>query len=125
MQTLQKLAPRHPQIAQRKQRYQVGRVFGQATVLDLGVAELPFDDAKWVLHFGPDTCLDLLQLVQDGAHGRALVQRTALARAHGHMPLGSDVLRLFALGHALVTRIGKHIGFVTIESHRLPWRLNS
>ena len=37
MQTLQKLAPRHPQIAQRKQRYQVGGVFGQATVLDLGV----------------------------------------------------------------------------------------
>lgn len=33
MQTLQKLAPRHPQIAQRKQRYQVGRVFGQATAL--------------------------------------------------------------------------------------------
>lgn len=40
MQTLQKLAPRHPQIAQRKQRYQVGRVFGQATVLDLGVRQL-------------------------------------------------------------------------------------
>ena len=57
----------------------------------------------------PDTRLGLLQLVQDSAHGRALVQRTALTRAHDHMPLGSDALRIFALGHTLVNRIGKHI----------------
>ena len=64
---------------------------------------------KWVFRLGPDTRLGLLQLVQDGTHGRALVQRPALARAHGHMPLGSDALRIFALGHTLVNRIGKHI----------------
>ena len=32
-----------------------------------------------------------------------------LTRAHDHMPLGSDALRIFALGHTLVNRIGKHI----------------
>lgn len=64
---------------------------------------------KWVFCLGPDTRLGLLQLVQDGTHGRALVQRTALTRAHDHMPLSSDALRIFALGHTLVNRIGKHI----------------
>ena len=62
-----------------------------------------------MFRLGPDTRLGLLQLVQDGTHGRALVQRTALTRAHDHMPLGSDALRIFALGHTLVNRIGKHI----------------
>ena len=115
LQPLQKTAPRHPQLAQRKQRHQMGRVPGQPPVLDFGVAELPFDDTKWVFRLGPDTRLGLLQLVQDGAQGRALVQRPALARAHGHMPLGSDALRIFALGHTLVTRIGKRIGLRTME----------
>ena len=38
-----------------------------------------------------------------------------LTRAHDHMPLGSDALRIFALGHTLVTRIGKRIGLRTME----------
>ena len=52
LQPLQKTAPSHPQIAQRKQRHQVARVLGQPAVLDLGVAELPLDHTEWVFHLG-------------------------------------------------------------------------
>ena len=44
-----------------------------------------------------------LQLVLDRAHRCALVQHLALARAHGHVPVGFDVLGLCSLSYALVT----------------------
>ena len=115
LQPLQKPAPRHPQIAQRKQRHQVGRVLGQPSVLDFHVANLPLDDPKRVLHLGTYAGFHLFELVQDGTHGVALVQRPALSRAHGHMPIGFDALNFFALGHTLVAGIGKYIGFFTMD----------
>ena len=115
LQPLQKPAPRHPQIAQRKQRHQVGRVLGQPSVLDLHIAKLPLDDPKRVLHLGTYAGFHLFELVQDGTYGAALVQRPAFARAHGHMPIGFDALNFFALGHTLVAGIGKHIGFLTVD----------
>lgn len=62
---VQKPFASHPQIAQRKQRHQVGRVLGQPSVLDLHEAKLALDDPKRVLHLGPDADLGLLQLLQD------------------------------------------------------------
>ena len=117
LQPLQKPAPSHPQIAQRKQRHQVGRVLGQPPVLDLDVAELPLDDPEGVFHLGPDAGLGLLQLLQDGSHGRALVHRTALARHHRNVPVHVGVLglNLFALLNAPVARVGKDIGFFTMD----------
>lgn len=50
----------HPQIRQRKQRHQIGRVLGQAPVLDLDVAKLPLDDPQRMLHLCPDAGFDLL-----------------------------------------------------------------
>lgn len=115
LQPLQKTAPSHPQIVQCKHRHQDGRVLGQPAVLHFCVAKLPLNDAECVFHLGPDACLGLLQLVQDGSHGRALVQRTALGWAHGHMPVGLNALDFFALCHALVTCIGKYIKLFTMD----------
>lgn len=115
LQPLKKTAASHPQIAQRRQRYQVGRVFGQARVLNLRVSELTLDDADWVFYLSPDTGLFQLEQVRNSPHERAFVQRTALARAHGRKSLGRDVLRLLSLGHPMAARIGKHIGLFTMN----------
>ena len=100
---LQQCASHHPQVGQCKQRVQLRRVLGQPSVAHLHVPELTFDDPERVFHLGPDACLDLFQLVQDRAHRRALVQHLALARSHGHVPVGFDVLGLCSLSYALVT----------------------
>jgi hypothetical protein len=57
----------HPQVAKRKQRDQLRRVFDQAPIPSLAIAELAFDHPEGVFHFGPSAGLDLLQLV-DGVH---------------------------------------------------------
>lgn len=57
----QKPRARHPQIAQRKQRHQVGRILGPPPVLDLYEAKLPLDDPKRVYHLGPNAGLGLLR----------------------------------------------------------------
>ena len=44
LEALAKVSPALSTDSQRKQRYQVGRAFGQSLVLDLDVAELPFDE---------------------------------------------------------------------------------
>lgn len=43
------------------------------------------------------------------------VQRFALARAYGHVPVGLDALRLLALGHTLVARVGEHNGLFPVH----------
>ena len=53
----------HPQVAQRKQRDQLCRVFDQAPIPSLAIAELALDHPEGVFHFGPNAGLDLLQLV--------------------------------------------------------------
>lgn len=75
---------RHPQVAQCKQREQLRRVLGQVSIAHLHMTELAFDHAKRVFHLGTDTGLGLLQFLQDRAHGRVLVQLTALSRHHGY-----------------------------------------
>lgn len=35
--------------------------------------------------------------------------------SHGHMPVDFDALRLFAFAHALVARVGKDIGFLSVH----------
>ncbi len=107
----------HPQVGQRKQRHQIGRVLCQPPVLDLDVTELPLDDPKRVFHLGSNAGLGLLQLLQDGAHRRVLVQCLALAGHHGDVPVHTRVLSLnfFALLDAPVARVGKDIGFFTVQ----------
>ena len=107
--------PRHPEIGEREQCVQLRRVLHQPSVAHLHKPELALDHTKRVLHLGSDARLHMLKLVHNRAHGRTFVQRFALARAHGHVPVGLDALRLFALGHTLVARVGEHIGFFTVH----------
>ena len=53
----------HPQVAQRKQRCQLRRVFDQAPIARLAVAKLALDHPEGVLHLGPNAGLELLQPV--------------------------------------------------------------
>ena len=60
---LNHLFSHHPQIAQRKQRDQLGRVFDQVPIPSLAIAELALDHPGGVLHLGPNAGLELLQPV--------------------------------------------------------------
>jgi hypothetical protein len=77
--------------------------------------ELALDHPKRVLHLGSDDGLHVFQAIHQSAQRRCLIQRPALARAHGHVPVGLDALRLFSLAHALVARIGEHISFLPVH----------
>ena len=70
-----------------------------------------------MFHLGADARLGLLQLVQDGTHGRVLLQGPALARPHGNVPVHVRVpdLNFFALFNAPVARVGKHFCFLTVQ----------
>ena len=103
----------HPQVAQGKQRDQLRRVLGQPFVAHLGKTELALDNAKRVLYLGAHAGLELLGLVQQTGPRRLLVQRPALARTHGHVPVHAGGLR--SLAGSLVTRIGKHHGLLTMQ----------
>jgi len=105
------------QFRQRKQRYQIGRVFGQSFVFDPGIAELALDDSKQVLYLGADAGLGVFELLQDGAYGRGLVHGTSLTRHQGDVPVHFGVLGLdlFALVHTPVARVGKDIGLLTVQ----------
>ena len=107
----------HPQIAQRKQRHQVGRVLGQPFVFDFHKSKLPFDHSKRVFNLGPDAGLGLLQLLQNGAHRGALVQRLAFAGRHGHMPvrLVFALLNFLSLLDTPVARVGVDVCFLAMQ----------
>jgi hypothetical protein len=114
---VQKSFAHHPYVGQRKQRHQFGRVLGQPPVLDLDVAKLELDDSKRVFDLRADARLGLLQLVQDGPHGRVLLQGPALARHHGNLPIhvwvfGLDFIALF---NAPVTRVSKDVCFLPVQ----------
>lgn len=111
LQPLQQPAPRRPQIAQGKQLVQLLRVLSQPPVTHFHVSDLPLDDSERMFHFGSEAGLDVFKLVEHSAHGSVLVQRAALARAHGHMRVGFDALKVFAFGFALISSIGEHICF--------------
>ena len=108
---------RHPQVGQRKQRHQVGRVLGQPPVLDLDVAELALDDPKRMLYLGAHAGLGLLQLLQDSAHRGVGLQRLALAGRHGHIPVGLVLafLDFFTFLHAPVARVGVDVRLLAVQ----------
>jgi hypothetical protein len=85
-------APHHPQVGQRKQRVQLRRVLRQPAVAHLHMPELALDHPERMFDLGPDARLGPLDLIQDRAHRRALVQHLAFARAHGHVPVDADLL---------------------------------
>ena len=64
---LQKYLSGHPDIGQRKQRQELGRVLGQPAIANLAVTELAFDHPKGVFHFGAHTGLELLSLLCERA----------------------------------------------------------
>lgn len=103
----------HTQIAQRKQRHQIDSLIGQSPVLEIDVAELPLDNPKRVIYFGPDAGLCLLRFLQEGAHGRALVNGLTLARNHCLVPVHvwKPALDFFTHVCTKVTRVGKVIDF--------------
>ena len=107
----------HPQIAQRKQRYQLSRVFEQAPIPSLAIAELALDHPEGVFHLGPNAGLDLLQLVNQGVYSLALLQSPALTRHDGNLPVNPRVLRLnlFALGDAAVAGVCEYNIFFTVQ----------
>src|SRR5512140_3427228 len=92
----EQLPTHHPDIGQRKQRVQLRRVLGQATVADFDVAELALDHPEGVLAAGAHLRLETLDPVPQPAR-RRIVQRPALARPHRHVPLDPP----FALGPLL------------------------
>ena len=107
----------HPQVAQRKQRDQLRRVFEQAPIPSLAIAELAFDHPEGVFHLGPNAGLDLLQLVDQGVYSFALLQSPAPARHHGNLPVHTGVLRLnlLALGDAAVAGVCEYNIFFTVQ----------
>jgi len=103
----------HTQIAQGKQRDQLRRVLGQPFVAHLGKTELALDNAKRVLYLGAHAGLELLGLVQQAVPRRLVIQRAALARTHGHVPVHAGGFR--PLAGSSVARIGKHHVLLTTQ----------
>jgi len=90
----------HPQVAQRKQFCQLLRVFDQAPIPSLALAELAFDHPEGVLHW--NDCLDLLQLFVQGVYSFELPQSPVLTGHHRILQVNSRVLplNLISLGDA-------------------------
>lgn len=98
----QDLPARHPQIAKHKQHLQARCVLGQPPVSHLGMTEPLLDHPKRMFYLRPYARLGLLHLVHDLAHGCAHVQCLPVSRAHVHMQVRLNALRVLTLGHALV-----------------------
>lgn len=104
--------PHHPEVGQREQREELGRVF-QPAVAHLDVAELAFDDAKRVLDLGPDAGLDLLQFIHELIDLAFGIELGALTRAHGDIP-AHGLLGIRAFVRALVAGIAPSLGFFAV-----------
>ena len=77
---------RHPQIAQSKQRRDLGGVFHQTTIPCLRVAKLPLEDMERVFDLGTDAGLQAFDLVVDRVQSITQVQFSAPAWSHRNMP---------------------------------------
>ena len=113
LQSIHKASTGHPQIAKRKQRDQLGRVFHQTAIANFRETELTLDDPKWMLDLGANAGLEVLYLVEHGAQFGVCVQQLSLARAHGDMPLDSRGFR--TPGGALVAGVGEHVDFLSMQ----------
>jgi hypothetical protein len=109
----QQMSSCHPHIAQRKQRHQLRRVFGQPFVANLGETELALDHPEWMLDLRANAGFELLGFVQQAAPRRVLVQCPAFARAHGDMPFNTS--GFWPLDRALITGIRKHHNFLAMQ----------
>ena len=74
----QQFASHHPQVGQRKQREELGRVLLQGAVAHLDKSEPAFDNPKRTFHLGPDTHLELFRLPDQAIDFVFFVQRTRL-----------------------------------------------
>ena len=115
--SLQNSFARQPQIDQRKEGGQVGCVLGQTLVAHLGESELALEHPKRMLDLRPDTRLGPLQRIDQTAARGILVQRSALAGHHRHVPVRLWPIRLdlLALFNASVARISEDILFFTVQ----------
>ena len=107
--------PGHAQVRQRKQRFELQRVFLQTPVAHFHKSELALDHTKRVLDLGPDARLELFDLVDEHIKRIVcLVELLALAQAHGHLPAHAG-LGIGPLVGALIAGIGKHNGFLAMQ----------
>ena len=115
--TLNNSFSHHPQVAQRKQRDPLIRIFDQALIASLAIAKLALDHPEGVFHFGPNAGLDLFQLVDQGVYSFALLQSPALARHHGNLPIHPRVLllNLLGLGDAAVAEVCEDNSPLTVQ----------
>jgi len=81
------------------------------------MSKLALDHPKRMLHLRPDAGLEFFQLVTQRVAGFGFVQRFALARHHGYLPIHIRVLLLdlFALFNAPITRVNKDHFFLTVQ----------
>ena len=103
----------HLHIAQRKQRYELRRIFGQPFVANLVETELALDHPKRVLDLCANTGFELLGFIQQAAPRRVLVQCPALAGPHRDVPVNTRSLQ--PLDRTEVARIRKHHSFFTVQ----------
>ena len=80
------LAARHPQVRQRKQRRELGRVLLQSPVAHLHETELALGHPKRVLHPGADAGLEVFDFVDQRIDRVGFVQLLMQARTHGDAP---------------------------------------
>lgn len=104
----------HPYITQGKQRQDLCRVLDQSLVSNLAITKLTLQDAERVFHLGTHRGLELLDAF-DGVADALVLDRPALARFHGDMPGGLDVLRVLALVSTQVARVTKDHLFLTMH----------
>lgn len=94
------------QIREAEQRKELRRVLGQTLVTRLIHAEDILHDMERVLDLGPNTRLELLDLLVDTTQ-RRIRQRLALARPHRDFPLNIAALVLFPFLDTLRARIAE------------------
>ena len=89
------------------------RVFSQPFVANLGETELALDYPERVLDLRSNAGFELIGFVQQAAPRRVLIQRPALAGAHGDMPVNTR--GFWPLDRAFVTGIRKHHDFLAMQ----------
>ena len=81
-------------------------VFQQPLVSGFHEAELSLDDAKWVLHLGPDAGFHVFDVDGHFVLAWMLFQGSYLAGAHGDQPVHIHLGQHLALWRPLVAGIG-------------------